>query len=585
VRRLHTTSGLSRLNEDQIAERGARTARRTRRRSFLLLFVALPCLAIVAGSAHAQTPARNTLAGTISAEPSEQHATVVFFNRPIVVLRARVLGRLPAERADSATRALDERVSLRSIEPVEWRPFEGGAMITVGSRPVLALTPPDIDELSGDTLDSAAARVVDVLRPALAEATGARSARVMLRSALEAATIVIVGCLMVWGIARAHRAIGARLVAVAEQTATRSGLFDVVSLRASRLLDFERWLVTSVAVVLQLVVVYTAIGMALRRVPYTRPWGESMRGFLVATAQNLALGIVSAVPGLLTAALILMIARFLIRLIRLWFDAVEQGRLRPRWIYPETAQPTRRLLTTLVWLFAIVVAYPYMPGSQTDAFKGVSVFLGLMVTLGSSGLMNQIMSGFVVTYSRAVRVGDYVRIGDVEGTVLQLGVLSAKLRTPWGEEVTVPNAVVVGQTTTDYSRFGDADGVFTPTSVTIGYDAPWRQVQALLLMAAERTPGLRREPKPVVIQTGLEDFYVKYTLLVCLERQESRVFTLHELHAQIQDVFNEHGVQIMSPNYVLDPAAPKVVAKKDWFAAPARPDSPLGGPATTVSIR
>src|SRR5262249_40766019 len=185
-----------------------------------------------------------------------------------------------------------------------------------------------------------------------------------------------------------------------------------------------------------------------------------------------------------------------------------------RWLHSEAAQPTRRLVTALLWVFAVVVAYPYLPGSQTEAFKGVSVLLGLMVTFGSSGLVNQIMSGFMVTYSRALRVGDFVRIGDVEGTVTHLGILSTKLRTPRNEEVTIPNGVVVSQTTTDYSRFSASDGVFTSTSVTIGYDAPWRQVQALLLGAAERTPGLRREPTPFVLQTALEDFYVQYTLFV-----------------------------------------------------------------------
>src|SRR5436309_8158383 len=174
-----------------------------------------------------------------------------------------------------------------------------------------------------------------------------------------------------------------------------------------------------------------------------------------------------------------------------------------------------------------------------------------MVTFGSSGLVNQIMSGFMVTYSRSVRVGDFVRMGDVEGTVTHLGILSVRMKTLRNEDVTVPNAVVVSQTTFDFTRFGDTEGVLTPTSVTIGYDAPWRQVQSLLLEAAARTPGLRREPTPVVLQAGLEDFYVKYTLFVSLERQQSRPFTLHALHANIQDLFNEYGVQIMSPNYML----------------------------------
>jgi small-conductance mechanosensitive channel len=283
----------------------------------------------------------------------------------------------------------------------------------------------------------------------------------------------------------------------------------------------------------------------------------------------LLLGIASAVPGLLTVAIIFCIARFFVRLIGVWFKAVERGQLKPRWLYPETAQPTRRLLTGLVWVFTIAITYPYLPGSQTDAFKGASVFLGLMVTIGSSGLVNQLMSGFMITYSRALRQGDFVRIGDIEGTVIHLGILSTKVRTVRHEEVTIPNAVVVSQTTTDYSRLNDIGGVFTPTTVTIGYDAPWRQVHALLLLAAERTPGLRSDPKPEVVQEGLEDFYVRYTLLVCLDSQEARLQILNTLHAHIQDLFNEHGVQIMSPNYVFDPAAPKIVARKDWFAAPA----------------
>ena len=134
-------------------------------------------------------------------------------------------------------------------------------------------------------------------------------------------------------------------------------------------------------------------------------------------------------PGCSRSLIIFCIARFVARLIGFWFNAIERGRLTPRWIYPETAQPTRRLLTGLVWVFALVVAYPYLPGSQTDAFKGVSVFLGLLVTFGSSGLVNQIMSGFMITYSRALRAGDFVCIGDVEGTVTQLGVLSTKVTT------------------------------------------------------------------------------------------------------------------------------------------------------------
>jgi small-conductance mechanosensitive channel len=516
-----------------------------------------------------QNARREPVPAAITAEPSGQAVTFAFFNRPIVVLRARVLGRGPVERAEGARRALDDLVARRITRPVEWRSVDGGALITVASRGVLALTSQDVDELSGETVEDAAAQAVERMQRALDEAVEARTPGMLLRSGAVAAVVAALALLALWGITRAHRIVGRKLVVIAEQTVARSGIGDVDALRASRLLDVEHWFVTAAAVALDLAVVYGTVGFVLRQFPYTRAWGESMRGFLVTTVENLGLGLANAIPGLFTVAIVVFVARVLARLIRSWFNAIERGQLTPRWIYPETAQPTRRLLILLLWAFAVVVAYPYLPGSQSDAFKGVTVFLGLMVTFGSSGLVNHIMSGFMITYSRALRVGDFVRIGDVEGTVTHLGVLSIKVRTVRQEEVTIPNAVVVSQTTTDYSRPGDSEGVFTPTSVTIGYDAPWRQVQSLLLLAAERTPGLRREPKPIVLQTALEDFYVKYTLFVCLERQESRPFTLHTLHTNIQDLFNEYGVQIMSPNYVIDPATPKLVAKKDWFAAPA----------------
>ena len=146
------------------------------------------------------------------------------------------------------------------------------------------------------------------------------------------------------------------------------------------------------------------------------------------------------------------------------FQSVEEGRLTIPYVYPETAAPTRRLVSALIWLLGIVLAYPYLPGSNSDAFKGVSVFVGLVLSLGSSGIVNQMMSGLTITYSRAVRAGDFVRIGDVEGTVTHLGALSTKVKTPRGEEVTIPNAVVMSDVTTNYSRLADTEGVFVPTS-------------------------------------------------------------------------------------------------------------------------
>jgi small-conductance mechanosensitive channel len=294
-----------------------------------------------------------------------------------------------------------------------------------------------------------------------------------------------------------------------------------------------------------------------------------LRGFLVGQAVGLGSGLLAALPSMFTVLLIVLLTRFAIRIVNLVFAAAEAGRITIPGVYAETASLTQKLAIALLWLFALVIGYPYLPGSQTDAFKGISVFIGLIISLGSSGLMNQVMSGFTVTYSRALRRGDFVRVGELEGTVTHIGALSTKIETPRREEVTIPNAVLVSQMVTNYSRNADSTGVYTSTSVTIGYDTPWRQIEALLLLAASRTEGVRTTPPPVVLQSGLEDFYVRYTLLVSLELPQRRAPTLNRLHANIQDAFNEHGVQIMSPNYEADPDNRKIVPKDKWFAAPA----------------
>jgi small-conductance mechanosensitive channel len=544
------------------------------------ILVALCLILIPAGAAAQGTPPpqgpqpipAQGVSVSVGIEPSDEPATVMFSNRPIVELRARVMGRSPDERAATAERLLDDLADQGVGGPVDVRTFEAGRIVTLGTRPVLLLTSLDIDEAAGDTLDSVAAAVVAILRVAVAEAVEARTPSRLAWAALQSLLALGIGITLLTAIIRGHHRIARRLIATAERQVSRAGAGPLEVLRASRLFEFWRTFVSIVSVVLCLMVTYSVVTFTLRRFPYTRPWGESMREFMLAKVSGLALDMVSAVPALFTVVLIFLIARFVIRLLRLFFAAVEQGTVEVPWLHRDTAQPTRRLVATLLWIFAAVMAYPYLPGSGTDAFKGASVFIGLVVSLGSSGLVNQVMSSFMITYSRSLRLGDFVKVGEVEGTVNYLGVLSTKVRTVRGEEVTIPNAIVVGTTTTNYTRCGDVDGgIYTPTSLTIGYDTPWRQVRSLLLMAAERTPGLRASPEPAVRQVELQDFYVKYTLLVSLERPEQRALIMSTLHSNILDLFNEYGVQIMSPNYENDPdGGPKIVPKDQWHAAPAR---------------
>jgi small-conductance mechanosensitive channel len=506
--------------------------------------------------------------------PPEEAATVRYGNRPITVLRGRLFGRTPADRTRAAVRRIEEVADLGLAGPVDVRIIEGVAIVTVAGREAVTILPTDVDTLAGETIEARSAEAAQSLRRALAEVVEARSPRLLLRGALWAMAVTLAALLLVralwWLRGRTARRFKAWLDERLVPSLERHARGDLWRTAEARLAYAAHVAGRLLLIAVSLLLAYVWLTFVLRQFPYTRPWGEALRGFVFATLAMLGGGMVAALPGLFTVVLIVLITRLVVRGASALFQAVEEGRVALPGVYPETAVPTRRLTVTLLWLFAIVVAYPYLPGSGSDAFKGVSVFVGLMLSLGSSGLVNQAMSSFMITYARALRLGDYVRIGDIEGTVVHAGMLATKILTKRNEEITLPNAVVASSTITNYSRRSD-EGVFTRTSVTIGYDTPWRQVEALLLLAASRTAGVRSQPPATVLQTALQDFYVEYTLVVALERPDERLRVLSDLHGHIQDAFNEHGVQIMSPNYEADPAAPKVVPKSQWFAPPAKP--------------
>jgi small-conductance mechanosensitive channel len=498
-------------------------------------------------------------------------AMLTYANRQIVQFRATFLGRSPSERALAVQARLDQSVRDGLTGPVEVRAIGGVFAFTVAGRDIFALMPADVDTLAGETLEEVAARGRARVELALNEAVELRRPRQMLVSTLLALLATVAFASALWGLIRARVRVNRRL---SKATADRiqaiavGNLEFVGSLRISETLSRS---VTFLIGALALFLAYSWLTFVLARFPYSRPWGESLRGLLLNELVTVGTAIVGALPGLFMIGVIAVLTRLASNIAHRFFNAVEDGRFTAPWVYPETAQTTGKLVNVALWLFALALAYPYLPGSQSQAFQGVSVFVGLVVSLGSSGLVNQVMSGFTLTYSRALRVGDFVTVGEVEGTVAQLGTLSTKIKTARGEDVTIPNAVVVSHVVTNHSRFANTDGVFVPTSITIGYDTPWRQVEALLLLAASRTPGIRRTPAPVVRQPSLQDFYVKYTLLFCLEQPAERAKVLAAVHTSILDAFNEYGVQITSPNYEADPERPKVVPRDKWFAAPAAP--------------
>jgi len=542
--------------------------------------LAILAVALIAVRTGAQTPAPgqdpgDPMAAAIAAaaraaQRTDDPATLVYANRRIMEFRATVLTRTPAARAAAASETLDGLLAQVPAGEVTTHAYDGGTLVSVAGHPVFAVLAADVDPLAGEVLDTKVQETTSRLTVAFREAGELRSPRQLLGSLMIAIGATIAYVLLLWILVRLDvRAAAAAGRALERRLRALPGGEVMVVARAPLLVQR---LLTMAGVALALLLTYSWLTIVLRRFPYTRPWGETLRTSLFSAVAAGGRSVLEHLPNVLTVLVIVLLTRFIVRLVTFAFRTVEEGRLALPGVYPETAQPTRRIVVALLWIFALILSYEFLPGAQSDAFKGVSVFIGLIISLGSTGIMNQVMSGLMVTYSRAVRVGDFVRIGEVEGTVTQLGTLSTKLKTLRNEEVTLPNALVVSHAATNFSRHA-ADGVLAPASVTIGYDVPWRQVQALLLMAAERTPGVRKPPAPMVLQTALGDFAVEYTLLVCVDQPHRRVVTLNALHASIQDAFNEYGVQIMSPAYEADPGERKTVPPSRWYAPPAKEPS------------
>ncbi len=530
-------------------------------------------LALCVPFAAAEEPAQSTPASNTAKETAftpAEGAPIVVWNRTLITLRESYGGLTPAQRAQAA----EHRIAgaLETLRPEQlssmWVATDGanGVLIRAGTLILFGILPGDVE---GDraAAEREGERVVADLKSILEARAESRRIPQLIRSVAVSALALLVFVALVWASARARHDLHRRVDALAAHHAARRdkhGL-DLRPIAWGAL----RLLVDILRLIVVLGLAYLTLSLVLRQFAYTQPWGETLGGFVLDAATSLGNGFVASIPSLATLVLIWLVTRGIVRIVSAWFGAIESGALESEWLDAPTAGATRRLVVTGIWLFALTVAYPYIPGSETAAFKGVSVFVGLMLSLGSAGALSQIVSGFVVLYSRAIRVGDFVRVGEHEGVVIALGLLSLKLVTRRREEITVPNTVLAATPVENFTRQARDKGLVVATSVTIGYDVAWRQVHALLQLAASRTPDVQTEPVPFVLQTSLSDFYTQYQLNVVIARPTDRPFVLSRLHAEIQDAFNEFGVQIMSPNFEAQPEHKVWVPRDQWHPEPA----------------
>lgn len=493
---------------------------------------------------------------------------VVVWNREITRFRTPLENlslpgrvRIAVDRIQSIPRLREYRVEQRPLELGN----ERGVAVLADGRMLFALYEKDLDAGSGETLDSAGRQAVVNLRAWLAARDEQLRWPAFLRGVAWSMAATAAGAALLLLLVRLLRRLRERIESPSRRTqrAIRVGKADV----RPYIHTVEAGLLRSVGWALVASILYLWLTFVLSQFPYTRPWGLHLGAYILGALRRLGQGSIQSLPNLLFVSVIFFATRLLARVISAFFRGA-----RSQGMEAEIARATERLVLVLLWVFALVIAYPYLPGSGTAAFQGVSVFVGIMVSLGATGIVSQLLGGLVVVYSRAFAVGDYVKIGENEGTVMEIGALAVKMLTLRKEEITLPHSVLVGSASVNYSRQARKEGAVVRTYVTVGYDVPWRQVEAMLLDAAARTATVQGEPSPRVLKSNLSNFYVEYQLLFQVARAQDRYAALSDVHANILDVFNEHGVQIMTPAFEGQPEGRLVVPRSQWFAAPAKPE-------------
>ena len=284
--------------------------------------------------------------------------------------------------------------------------------------------------------------------------------------------------------------------------------------------------------------------------PPTEALAYKLLGYIWTPVKGILIGVVNYIPDLITIIIICLAIKYLIRLVKYLSNEIASERLKIPGFYPDWAHPTYNIIRFLLYAFMIAMIYPYLPGSDKGVFQGISVFVGLIISLGSSTVIGNVIAGWVITYMRPFKKGDRIKLNDTVGDIIEKTPLVTRIRTAKNEIVTMPNSFIMSSQSVNYSRSAKEFGLILHAEVTIGYDVPWRLVHRMLIEAALRTPGILHEPKPFVLETGLNDWYPVYQINAYTREAQKMGPIYSDLFQNIQDRFNEEGVEIMSPTYI-----------------------------------
>jgi len=452
------------------------------------------------------------------------------------------------ERAERISAEMEALATANDFDPSLFKTVEEGGVTTIRYGDQLIMTLNDAEAHgTGLPRQALAKQYAALIQEKLTMAREQHTARYLWRAAAYAAATVLVYAVVVWLIVMGTRWILRTLETSAKAKIKGIKIQQSEIVRGERLTALLMSAVKLLRVVVIAILTYIVLAKAFGFFPWTREHSQKLLRYMLDPLISMGQALLAYVPKLFYILVIVVVMHFLLRFIRTVAREVERGRIRFAGFYPEWVQPTYKIVRVLLYAFAAVLIYPYLPGESSPAFKGISVFLGVLFSLGSTSAVANFVAGVILIYTRGSRIGDWVTIGENTGEVVQQSMLATHVRTIRNEEITIPNSVVLGSFVTNFSLQAQEQGVVLHTAVTIGYNAPWRTIHKLLIDAALKTQYILHDPPPFVLQAQLEDSYVKYEINAYTDHPLRMPYIYSDLHANIQDSFYEAGVEIMSP--------------------------------------
>jgi len=476
--------------------------------------------------------------------------TVVFYHHNLFNIYARQGSFTAKERAIAIMERLEKIVDEPdfSSDSLQLSNSEQSVDLTYGNLLICSIS--DLDAIWANTdRTTLSARILKNLKIATIEYRRDNSWQVILKEILLTLLVISVVIFIIYMINKLFHYLLSKIVFEKGKFNEGIRIKNYELMNAERQLDVLKFIASVLRYAIIILVIYLALPVLFGIFPFTRDLSVNLLNYITSPLKKIGLAIWQYVPNLMTILVLAVVFRYVLRFVRYIKTEVERGKLMISGFYKDWANPTYQIIRVLILAFALIVIFPYLPGSDSGVFKGVSVFMGVLFTFGSAGALGNVVAGLVLTYMRAFKIGDRVKIGEVTGDIIEKTLLVTRIRTIKNEVVSIPNSTVMGNHTINFSEEAHTKGLIVNTVITMGYDVPWRQVHEILIKAALNTEYIDQDPEPFVLQTSLDDYYVSYSLNGYTKYPNKQAKIYSDLHANVQDLFNEAGLEIMSPTY------------------------------------